>query len=66
LSISGVRSCDCAEIDRIARAYLLKVDRKLADLATLRAEIKAVIDLCDGGVVANCRMTEALGPVPSA
>ncbi|WHO40960.1 helix-turn-helix domain-containing protein [Sphingobium sp. AP49] len=63
LSISGDRSCDCAGIDRIAREHLLEVDRKLADLTSLRKELKAVIDSCDGGIVADCRIIEALGPV---
>jgi len=62
LSISGDRSCDCAGIDRIAREHLLEVDRKLADLAALRTELKAVIDSCDGGIVADCRIIEALRP----
>jgi len=64
LSISGDRSCDCAGIDRIAKEHLLEVDRKLADLGALRKELKAVIDSCDGGIVADCRIVEALGPVP--
>lgn len=62
LGISGDRSCDCAGIDRIAKEHLLEVDRKLADLAALRKELKAVIDSCDGGIVADCRIIEALGP----
>jgi Cu(I)-responsive transcriptional regulator len=62
LSISGDRSRDCAGIDRIAKEHLLEVDRKLADLTSLRKELKAVIDSCDGGIVADCRIIEALGP----
>lgn len=66
LSISGDRSCDCVGIDQIAKAHLAEVDRKLADLTALRKELKAVIDSCDGGVVADCRIIEALGPVHPA
>lgn len=62
LSISGDRSCDCAGIDQIARIHLEDVDRKLADLASLRRELKAVIDSCAGGTVAECRIIEALAP----
>lgn len=64
LGISNDHTCDCAGIDRIAREHLLEVDRKLADLAALRKELKAVIDSCDGGTVADCRIIEALGPAP--
>ncbi|WP_232495531.1 MerR family transcriptional regulator [Novosphingobium kaempferiae] len=63
LGISGDRSCDCAGIDAIAKEHLVEVERKLADLAALRRELKRVIDSCDGGIVADCRIIEALGPV---
>lgn len=62
LSLSDDRTCDCAGIDRIAGEHLREVDRKLADLTALRRELKAVIDSCEGGTVAECRIIEALGP----
>lgn len=62
LGLSDDRTRDCAEIDRIAEAHLLEVDRKLADLTALRRELKAVIDSCEGGSVADCRIIEALAP----
>jgi len=62
LGLSDDRTCDCAGIDRIANEHLSAVDRKLADLTALRRELKAVIDSCDGGTVAECRIIEALGP----
>lgn len=65
LGLSDDRSCDCAGIDRIANQHLREVDRKIADLRALRRELKAVIDSCDGGTVAECRIIEALGPVAS-
>lgn len=65
LGLSDDRSCDCAGIDRIANQRLVEVDRKIADLRALRRELKAVIDSCDGGTVAECRIVEALGPVAS-
>ena len=65
LGLSDDKSCDCAGIDRIANQHLLEVDRKIADLRALRRELKAVIDSCDGGTVAECRIIEALGPVSS-
>ena len=65
LSLSDDQSCDCAGIDRIANQHLVEVDRKIADLQALRRELKAVIDSCNGGTVAECRIIEALGPAPS-
>jgi Cu(I)-responsive transcriptional regulator len=65
LSLSDDRTCDCAGIDHIANEHLREVDRKLADLAALRRELKAVINSCNGGTVAECRIVEALGPVTS-
>lgn len=62
LRLSDDRTCDCAGIDRIATDHLREVDRKLTDLSALRRELKAVIDSCDGGTVAECRIIEALGP----
>lgn len=65
LGLSDEKSCNCAGIDRIASQHLLEVDRKIADLRALRRELKAVIDSCDGGTVAECRIIEALGPIAS-
>jgi len=65
LGLSDDRTCDCAGIDRIANEHLREVDRKLADLTALRRELKAVIESCDGGTVAECRIIEALAPCSS-
>ena len=62
LGLSDDRSCDCAGIDHIANEHLREVDRKIADLTALRRELKAVIDSCEGGTVADCRIIEALAP----
>ena len=62
LGLADDRSCDCAAIDRIAHEHLHEVNRKIADLTTLRRELKAVIDSCQGGTVADCRIIEALAP----
>ncbi len=52
----------CAEADRIARAHLDAVERKLADLERLAAELRRMTDRCRGGTVAECRIIEALSP----
>jgi hypothetical protein len=61
-SASHDKGRDWSEIDRIAEAHLHEVDCKLADLTALRRELKAVIDPCGGGRVADCRIIEALAP----
>lgn len=65
LSLSDDRDQDCGSVDRIARAHLGEVERKLADLEALRRELRALIDSCDGGSVAQCRIIEALEPYGS-
>jgi Cu(I)-responsive transcriptional regulator len=62
LRLSDDRTGDCAAVDRIASEHLREVDRKLADLKTLRRELKSVIDSCDGGSVAEYRIIDALAP----
>ena len=66
LGLSADRSGACEKIDTIAKAHLVEVDRKIADLQALRQELNAVIDSCaGGGTVAECRIIETLGPVVS-
>ena len=62
LKLSDDRGQNCAGIDRIAEAHLREVDRKLADLTALRHELKSVIESCEGGTIADCRIIETLGP----
>src|SRR3546814_3128280 len=56
LNLSDDRGRDCAGNDRIAHAHLAEVDRQIADLTALLRDLKAVIDSCDGGPVADCRI----------
>jgi Cu(I)-responsive transcriptional regulator len=62
LRLSDDRSQPCAEVDRIARLHLAEVERKLADLAALRAQLEQLIGQCQHGTVAECRIIEALAP----
>jgi Cu(I)-responsive transcriptional regulator len=63
LRLSDDRSQSCAEVDRIARAHLAEVVRKLTDLQALGAELRQLIDQCQHGTVAECRIIEAMAPV---
>jgi Cu(I)-responsive transcriptional regulator len=62
LRLSDDRDQSCAEVDRIARLHLIEVERKLADLAALRVELRQLINQCQHGTVAECRIIEALAP----
>lgn len=65
LALSDDRQRDCATVDGIAAEHLREVDRKITDLVALRRELKAVIESCNGGTVATCRIIEVLGPKAS-
>jgi Cu(I)-responsive transcriptional regulator len=62
LRLSDDRDQSCADVDMITRAHLAEVERKLADLAALGAELRQLIDQCQRGTVAECRIIEALAP----
>lgn len=63
LALSDDRERSCNEVDIIARAHLADVERKLADLNRLAAELREVIGQCGCGSVADCRIIEALSPM---
>ncbi len=62
LDLSDDRDRSCCEIDAIAAAHLVEVDRKIKDLKALRRELSGLLDQCRQNVVADCRIIEALGP----
>lgn len=50
----------CAEADRIAQGHLAEVQRRIAALRALEAELARMIAECQGGRVADCRVIEVL------
>jgi len=62
LDLSDERDGDCARVDQMARRHLDQIERKIADLTALHRELTALVEACDGGRVAECRIIEALGP----
>lgn len=52
----------CEEVDEIAREQLEQVDRKIADLRALRAELSDLVGQCGQGTIAECRILDALRP----
>jgi DNA-binding transcriptional MerR regulator len=63
LTFSSQPERSCEEVDVIARRHLLDVDRRIAQLSTLREELRRMIVECGHGRVCECRIIEALsGP----
>lgn len=62
LGLSDDRTRSCAAVDDIARRHRDEVERKIADLQALKAELDRVIDTCQCGTVADCRIIESLSP----
>ncbi|TNE64623.1 MAG: MerR family transcriptional regulator [Alphaproteobacteria bacterium] len=50
----------CGEVDAIARQHLNAVERKIASLQVLQAELKRMIDKCSGGAISDCRIIQVL------
>lgn len=66
LELTDHPSESCETVDRIARAQLAEVDRRMARLAALRSELERMIAACGGGRVEQCRIIEALAEFPHA
>ncbi len=62
LTLADDRSQPCSAVDTVARAHLEQIDQKIADLQSLRRELGGLISQCGRGVIAECRIIEALGP----
>ena len=62
LALSDDKSRSCEAIDGIARLHLTEVDRKIADLMSLRNELGRVIGSCQQGTVGDCKIIEPLAP----
>lgn len=50
----------CGQADTIARSHLAAVEEKVASLKLLRDELLRMIDSCERGRVASCRVIESL------
>ena len=60
LALSAQPERPCAEIDGIARHHMAEVERQIAQLVALRAELRRMLDECGHGRVSNCRVIETL------
>ena len=50
----------CDDADRIARTHLADIERKLARLMALKAELERMLAQCGQGRIAECHVIEVL------
>ena len=62
LSLSDDGDRPCTAVDDIARGHLNEVERKIADLQALKSELSRLLEQCQCGTVADCRIIETLSP----
>lgn len=60
LSLQDQPEQSCAAADGIARARLNEVERRIAKLLALKAELRRMLDHCAAGRLAECRVIETL------
>jgi hypothetical protein len=52
-----------AEVNRISAEHLTAIEQKIADLTRLADELRRINGRCQGGgLIADCRIIEALSP----
>lgn len=60
LAMSAKPNQPCTAIDEMARRHIAEVDRRIAHLSSLRAELQRTVDECGRGKVCDCRVIETL------
>jgi DNA-binding transcriptional MerR regulator len=60
LALQEQPEASCEDASRIAQAQLAEVESRIARLLNLREELSRMVKECGRGVVAECRVIEAL------
>ena len=60
LAMSEQPQSSCHKVDSIANSHLIEIDRRIASLTTLKAELARMISECGRGRVCDCRIIEVL------
>jgi Cu(I)-responsive transcriptional regulator len=60
LVLAGQQDQDCIDVAHLAGAHLASVERKIADLQRLAAELRHLKQQCQGGMMAECRILQSL------
>jgi len=66
LALSDDQGQSCASVDAIAKQHRDEIERKIADLQALKAELDRMIDHCGCNIVADCRIIDTLSPRQNA
>lgn len=60
LTMAAQPQSSCHQVDSIANSHLAEIDRRIASLTALKAELSRMIEECGHGRVCDCRIIEAL------
>lgn len=60
LGMADQPGASCERVDAIARRQLTAVDRRIGQLMALRGELSRMIEACQAGPIAECRIIETL------
>ena len=60
LAMAAQPQSSCHQVDSIANNHLAEIDRRIASLIALKAELSRMVDECGHGRVCDCRIIEAL------
>ncbi len=61
LALADRPAASCDPVDGIVQEQLDEVDRRIAILNSIRAELARMLAECNGGTVGRCRILEVLG-----
>lgn len=60
LAMNAKPTQSCAQVDALARRHIGEIDRRIAHLTSLRAELQRTVEECGRGQVCECRVIEVL------
>lgn len=60
LAMAAQPQSSCHQVDSIANNHLIEIDRRIASLTALKAELSRMVEECGHGRVCDCRIIEAL------
>ena len=65
LALSDHDDKPCEHIDQLVQRQMVEVERKIADLSTLRDELGQMLQSCQADRIGECRIVESLArPLP--
>lgn len=64
IDLSSDRDRSCTEVDVIATEHLAEIEDRLQSLVAMRDALSDVIDQCRRTTILECRVIDALSPLP--